>query len=58
MTILALIVLVLASIFAAWHAGTLPRPWPWVVAGIFIVLWILVFIYVAGLDGGILSQRI
>jgi hypothetical protein len=58
MTVLALIVLVVASILAAYFGRGLPAPWPWVVYGVLVVLWILVFIWVAGIDGGILGQRI
>ena len=58
MTVLALIVLIVASIFAGWHGRDLPAPWPWVVAAILVVLWIVVFVIVSGVGGGILNERV
>lgn len=58
MTVLALIILVVASIFGAVFGQRLPTPWPWVVYGVLVVLWVLVFVMVSGLGGGILEQRI
>lgn len=58
MTVLALIVLVIASICAGYFARGLPAPWPWVVYGVLVVLWILVFVFVANIDGGFLGQRV
>ena len=58
MTILALIVLIVASIFAGYFGRGLPPPWPWVVFGVMVVLWILVFLWVAPIGDGFLGQRI
>lgn len=58
MSVLALIVLVIASICAAYFARGLPAPWPWIVYGVLVVLWILVFLYIAPIGDGLLGQRI
>ena len=58
MTILGLIILVVASVAAAYFAQRLPPPWPWAIYAILVILWLLVFVWVSGLDGGLLSQRV
>ena len=58
MTVLALIVLVVASIIAGYYASRLTPPWPMVVYAVIVVVWLLILIYVAGIDGGLLGQRV